>query len=344
MEGISNLAAGDVLALDAELGAVDGANDAVGQVEGEFGSGVAAEIVVVLELVEVAGGCHDVEAAAVALEHGARLALQSTLDQGLGGAVLLVREGDVGEGARRCVGVDEDVVVSGHEVDPFEIRRDLLRRGQNVRVHGAVTVKLTAHVDDELLHSALDGLQDMSLELLEVVLHGDEVLTVVVLLDNLLVQAVGDTSTENVRIMGGVDLVMGRSVKCSRVLGEELNVLLSDATSLVDSLSTLCSAILQFLRLGLDFLVKTLQGRKHGTLEVPLRVQVQVHHTLEPAVSRCRHCVCNWEYYLSVGADVLKPRRNAAGALGEMMTLPQRFVHSLHARNPLYQYNRRSTL
>lgn len=127
MEGVSDLAAGDVLALDAELGAVDGADDAVGQVEGKFGSGVAAEVVVVFELVEVAGGGHDVEAAAVALEHGAGLALQSALDQGLGGAMLLVGEGDVGEGARRGVGVDEDVVVSGHEVDPFEVWGNLLR-------------------------------------------------------------------------------------------------------------------------------------------------------------------------------------------------------------------------
>lgn len=148
-----------------------------------------------------------------------------------------------------------------------------------------MTVELAAHVDDELLHSALDGLQDMGLELLEVVLHSDEVLAVVVLLDNLLVQAVGDTSTENVRVMGRVDLVMGRSVECGRVLSEELNVLLSDTASLVDSLSALCSAVVQFLRLGLDFLVKTLQGREHGALEVPLSVKVQVHHALEPAVS-----------------------------------------------------------
>lgn len=62
VEGVSDLAAGDVFALDAELAAVDGADDAVGKVEGEFGGGVAAEVVVVFKFVQVACWRHDIVA------------------------------------------------------------------------------------------------------------------------------------------------------------------------------------------------------------------------------------------------------------------------------------------
>lgn len=187
VEGVTNFAAGNVLALHVELHAVNGADDAVWQVQRELWGGVAAEVVVVLELVQVARRRDDVVSRVVALDHGARATLERALDQRLGGAVVHVREGDAGEGARGRVWVDQRCVVAHAEVDPFEVGWDALRGAEDVGVHGSLALQLSAHVLVELLHSALHGLQDVCFELLEGVLHGEDILAVVVFLVHLVV-------------------------------------------------------------------------------------------------------------------------------------------------------------
>lgn len=66
---------------------------------------------------------------------------------------------------------------------------------------------MAAYEDVELLHGGLDGLQNMRLELLKVVLHGNDVLTVVVLLNDLLVQAVIDSAAQDVWVVGVIEFV-----------------------------------------------------------------------------------------------------------------------------------------
>lgn len=68
VEGVANFAARDVLALYTELDAICGADNAVGKIQGEFGGWVAAEVIVVLEFVEIAGDGDDVVARAIALD------------------------------------------------------------------------------------------------------------------------------------------------------------------------------------------------------------------------------------------------------------------------------------
>lgn len=97
VEGVSNFAARDVLALYTELDAIRGADNAVGKIQGKFGGWVAAEVIVVLELVEVAGDGDDVVARAIALDHSARLPFQRPFNQWLRGPVVLVGKGDVGQ-------------------------------------------------------------------------------------------------------------------------------------------------------------------------------------------------------------------------------------------------------
>lgn len=155
VEGVADLARGDVLALDVELDAVNGTDDAVGQIQGELGGGVLAEVVVVLELVQVAGWADDVVAGGVALDDGTRATLEGALDQGLSGAVVHVGEGDAGERAWGRVWVDESCVVADAEVHPFEVGGNALRSAEDVGVHGALALNLAAHLLVELLEGSL---------------------------------------------------------------------------------------------------------------------------------------------------------------------------------------------
>lgn len=218
VEGVSDFAAGNVLALHVELDAVNGADDAFRQVQRKLRGRVAAEIVVVLELVQIARRGDDVVACAVALDEGARATLERAFDERLCGAVLHVREGDAGEGARGRVWVDQDCVVAHAEVHPFKVRWDALRGAEDVGVHGALALELPVHVQVELLHGALHGLQDVCFELLEGVLHGEDILAVVVLLVYLVVQTVVDAALEEVRVIVRLDLAAGGGVEAGGVL------------------------------------------------------------------------------------------------------------------------------
>ena len=81
-----------VLAFDIELLARDSSNSAFREVKGEFGAGVFAEVVVVVELVEILGTGHDVMAGFVSSEgsYPATFSLQGPRYQGLCRWVILV--------------------------------------------------------------------------------------------------------------------------------------------------------------------------------------------------------------------------------------------------------------
>lgn len=97
VEGIANPVAGNILALDAEFGAVSGADHTVWEEQRELRGGVAAEVVVVFEFVQVARGGDDVVARAVALDDSAGATLQRALNERLGGLVVLIGEVNVGQ-------------------------------------------------------------------------------------------------------------------------------------------------------------------------------------------------------------------------------------------------------
>jgi hypothetical protein len=62
-------------------------------------------------------------------------------------------------------------------------------------------IGLLSHDLVELTETVLERLQNMRLELSEAVLHLDQILSIVVLLDDLFVQAVPDASLEHVWIV-----------------------------------------------------------------------------------------------------------------------------------------------
>lgn len=98
-----------------------------------------------------------------------------------------VREGDVGHGTGRGVGVDENAVVAVDEAVPFEVEWNVLRRGRDVAVDGLVVVGLGTHELVERTESRLYDLEDMGFEGGEVGLDFEDVVAVVVFFDNLFV-------------------------------------------------------------------------------------------------------------------------------------------------------------
>ena len=71
----------------------------------------------------------------------------------------------------------------------------------HVRVHEFIPVGLGANDLEESGHGLLDYLDDMGFEFLKVVLHCDEVVTIVVLLKNLLIQAMVYPTLDDVRVV-----------------------------------------------------------------------------------------------------------------------------------------------
>lgn len=185
-ESTANLSLGYVFTLDVELLSVDGTDDAVGDVERQFGDWVLSEVVVCLELMEELGRGDDIVVCVVGA-HDLALLLERSRDKGLGGAVVLVGEADVGECAGWGGGVDEDGVVALDEAVPLKVLRDALGCADHVGVCSLGVLGLGVDDLQELAHAVLDRLDDVGLELCERVLHTDQVLTVVVLLLHLLV-------------------------------------------------------------------------------------------------------------------------------------------------------------
>lgn len=229
---------------------------------------------------QVVGWSHDVVPGAVALDDGTRAAFQRTLDQRMSGLVIHVGEGDALEGAWGRVRVDQDLIVAHDEVDPFKVGWDALRRTQDVGIHGTLTIELATYDLEELVHGGLNSLQGMRLELLEGVLHGQDIVTLVILFGHLLVEAVVDASLQNVGIVVTFDSVACSRIICGSVLAQQLDVLLRQVACLLNSLGSLDSTRGELLSLVLDLFVKTLQRGEHAAFQVLLGVIVHVHHAL----------------------------------------------------------------
>jgi len=163
---------------------------------------------------------------------------------------------------------------------------------------------LAAHVLEELVQGALDGLHDVRFELLEAVLDGYEVLAVVVFFEDLLVQAVVDAALEEIGVVRLVDFSGGR-VKAGRVLAEHLDVPLSHVAGFINVFGGFACARLQFLGLVLDFGVEAREDGQDGPLEVLLRLEVHVRHAL------------------SITPNILEQPRHTTQLLCEMMSLLQ---------------------
>lgn len=264
-ELVAEAAARDILALDLELETVKSADHAVRQVKRSLGNGILCEIIVGLVLVHVLGRSNDPETGLVLLKQLALL-LETTRDQRLGRSVVLVGEADVGHAAWGSVGVDQDLVVTLNEAVPLEVGSDLRSGACHVAVHGTSLLGLVANNLVELSQAILDGGEDVSLELSEAVLYGDYVVPVVVLLDDLLVQAVVDTTLENIRVLVGRNLASG-AFEGSCVLAKLLDVLLGSCTSLVNKLASFSSTLCELLGLVLDLGVETLEDGEDRALE-----------------------------------------------------------------------------
>ena len=97
---------------------------------------------------------------------------------------------------------------------PLEVGSNLLSSAGHVAIHGASLLSLVADYLVELAKTILDCGKNMSLELSKVVLNRDDVLAVVVLFDDLLVQAVVDAALKDVGVLMSVHLTAGALEGC----------------------------------------------------------------------------------------------------------------------------------
>jgi hypothetical protein len=124
--------------------------------------------------------------------------------------MILVGELNLRDGAGGRRRIDQDGIVALDEAVPLKVE------GNTLRVSGHVPIRclgvLGLRVDDlhELSHAMLDRLDYVRLELRERILNADEVLSVVVLLQNLLVQAVHDTTLQDIRVVRSLDVTAVR--------------------------------------------------------------------------------------------------------------------------------------
>ena len=255
-----------VLALDVEFLATDSANHAVGQVQGHLRHGVLGEVIISLELVKELGGRDNV-VVRVIRAHDLALALKRARNKGLCCAVVLVGELNLRHGPCGRRWVDEDGVVALDEAVPLKVKWYALCVSDHVSVRSLGVLSLRVHNLHELAHALLDGLDDVCLELGEGVLNANQILSVVVLLLDLLVQAVHDTTLKNVRVVPSLHAA-AVGVEDSRVLAEQLNVLLSMGSRLVNGLTALAGALGQLLALVLDLSVQALEDGQNGALEL----------------------------------------------------------------------------
>jgi hypothetical protein len=121
----------------------------------------------------------------------------------------------------------------------------------------------------------LHGLDDVCLELREGVLHTNQVLSVVVLFQNLLAEAVVDAALKDIRIVGSLHGATVRVEGCS-MLTQKLDVLLSVQASLVDSLTALAGALGEFLALVLNLGVKAIEDGEDSAFQLLCRLVVLV--------------------------------------------------------------------
>ena len=282
-ERTADLPLGHILALYIKLLPIHRPDHTIRNIERQFRDWVLSKVVVCLELVEELGRGYDVVVCVVGA-HDLALFFERARDEGLGCAVVLVGEADVGEGAGWRGGVDQNRVVALDEAVPFEVLGDALRCADHVAVCGFGVLGLGVDDLQELAHAALDRLDDVGLELGKRVLHADQVLAVVVLLLDLLVEAVVDAALEDVGVVGRLHVAAVRVENC-RVLAKELNLLLGVQASLVDSLTALASSLGELLALVLDLGVQAVEDGEDGALELLCRLVVLVGDALPWLVS-----------------------------------------------------------
>lgn len=180
--------------------------------------------------------------------------------------MVLVGERNVGHGAFGRVWVDEGAGVAFDEAVPLKVERDVLQSGNHVAVHALLTLALAAHGLQERRHGLLEGLNDVGFELRERILHGQQIMAVVVLFQHLSIQAVSNASLDDIRVIRGVHFTP-RGRNCGGVLSEKLNVLLRSVSRLVDLFRSFGGALLQFLGLVLDFRVQSIEDRENLTFK-----------------------------------------------------------------------------
>jgi hypothetical protein len=216
--------------------------------------------------VEELGRRHNVVVGVVGA-HDLALAFQRSRNQRLGCAVVLVGELDLRDSPCGCGWVDEDGVVALDEAVPFKVERDFLAVPNHVTVSCLGVLGLRVHDLHELSHAVLDGLENMRLKLSKRVLNTNQILAVVVFFLNLLVQAVQDAALQNVWVIGSLQVSAVRVVR-GRILTEELDVLLSVGSGLVDLLAALARSFGQFLALVLNLGVQAFEDGQNCTLEL----------------------------------------------------------------------------
>lgn len=295
-----------VLATNVKLVFARNANGSIGEEERELGLGILAVVVAILELVEESGRGNNVVTSGPAkgqLVSG--LALQSAFNKSLGGRMVFVGKGNVINGASRLLGVNKNVAAAADKVDPFKLLGDTLNRAEHVVVESGNLLALAAAELGKGLHGLLESVNNVALKHLEVVLDRDEIVAVVVLGNDLVAEAVDNTTADNVRVVGTRKLATSR-VKGSSLLAEELNLLLGGVAKLLNLLGASTSTALELLGLVLDLLVEALKDGKDGALDALFSLDARVDHSL------------------CVGAHILKESGDTANVLIEVVALAKR--------------------
>lgn len=190
------------------------------------------KIIIVLEFVQELGTRDGKIPAAEAFQGGSRFPFKCAGDQRLSGDVVLIGELDLRHIASWGGRIDEHRGVTTDEALPFKIGRNALRGGDHLRIHGFLAVGLPADILIKGCHGLLNGPNDVGLELRERVLHRQEITTIVIFLQNLLMQAIPYTSLKNIRVVVGIYLAS----RTGGMLAEKFDMLLGDVPSLFDML------------------------------------------------------------------------------------------------------------
>lgn len=276
-ESVPNLALGDVFALDIEFAVREGTDHAIRQVQRCLRDWILGKVIIGFEFMDEFGRRHHVVVGGV----GPNLpfALKGTRNEWHSRAVILVREGDVGDRSCRRAGIDEDGVIALDEAVPLEVERDLLRRTHHVSVCHLGLLRLCVDHLHELAHTPLDCLDDVGFELRKRVLHAYQVLPVVVLLLDLFVQTMHDAALEDIGVLCCCHLPTMRLERgCMRA--EELDMLLGRCACLVDCLRSLACTFGELLRFVFDLGVQALEGWEDGGLELLCSFVVLVRKAL----------------------------------------------------------------
>ena len=221
-----------------------------------------------------------------------------------------VGELDAVQAARVLRRVNQDVLVAPDELLPLEIGRDLLGGLEHVGVQGAHLLGLPAGESVESLHGLLDGADNVRLKDLEVGLHGDQVVAVIVLLHDLVAEPVDNSTADDVRVVVGGGLA-ARRLERGRVLAQKLDVLLRLVACHLDLFGAFLRAPRELLTLVFDLLMKPLDDGEDGPLDALLRLQVGVDQRLR------------------VDAHVLEEAGDATEALVEVVAILERLGDAL---------------